>query len=593
MSSFSPRRRPLHRVIAWGTILVQLAGAVAAEDGTPPLVHRVDATEDRIEMTVNTSRILTLEKNIPKAQINNPDILDLKPVGAKQVQIHAKKPGITQVNLWDEEGKIHAIDIVIFGDVKELTSILKSQFPEATVRVVPTSNGIILTGFVDKAESVERIMEIAQDYFPKVINNITVGGTQQVMLHVKVMEVSRTKLRDLGFDFADLTSDGSFVVQGVSGLIQDVSGGTVTTSGQETFAFGIVDGNNAFFGVLAALQQNNIAKLLAEPTLVTVSGRPAYFQSGGEIPVLIPQGLGNVSVEFRPFGTQVDFVPIVLGDGQVRLEVRPRVSEIDRSLSVTLNGSSIPGFRTRQVDTGVVMRVGQTLAIAGLIQTRIEASKRGLPWVSDLPYLGVPFRRITETVNEIELLVMVRPELAEALDPEEVPPCGPGESTISPNDCELLLKGHLEVPNPRCLGGECANGGCTNGQCTEGGPRGTRVGAPHGTPPNSRGIPEGAIIEDVPAPRPSSSSRTAPAPTSRWTSASRATAPSSTNRTAAPPASNRRATSTTRKPTPPAAQEGAARYNPPVVNARPSEPTSNGQSGEPGLIGPTGYDVIN
>ena len=460
MSILAFCRRSLRTPIAWGAILVQLAGTVIAQDGSPPLVRKVDASEDRVEMTVNTSQILTMDMKIPRAQVNNPDILDLTPVGAKQIQIHAKKTGNTQVNLWDESGKIHAIDVAIFGDVKELSAIIKSQFPEASVRVVPTSNSIILTGSVDKPETVKRIIQVAEDYYPKVIDNITVCCTQQVMLHVKVMEVSRTKLRDLGFDFADVMSDGSFVTSGVSGLLQSFTPTSVVTSADETFSFGIVSGSNSFFGVLSALQRNNVAKLIAEPTLVTVSGRPAYFQSGGEIPVLIPQGLGNVSVEFRPFGTQVDFVPIVLGDGRVRLEVRPRISEIDRSLSVTLNGSGIPGFRTRQVDTGVELRVGQTLALAGLIQTRIEATKRGLPWLSDLPYLGVPFRRVDDVVNEIELLVMVRPEMAEALDPHEVPPCGPGESTMSPNDCQLLLQGKLEVPNPNCLGGDCMNGNC-------------------------------------------------------------------------------------------------------------------------------------
>jgi pilus assembly protein CpaC len=557
---------------------------IAAQDRNPPIVHKIHGTEDRIEMTANTSRILELNKKIPRAQVNNPDILDLKAIGPNQVQIHSLKPGITQVNLWDEANQIHAIDVVIYADVKELSNLLKSQFPKASVMVVPTSNSVILQGFVDQPETVEKIMEISQDYYPRVINNMIIGGGQQVMLHVKVMEVSRTKLRDLGFDFANIQNDGSFVVQGLSGLLQSATPTTIATSGQETFAFGIIEPNNSFFGVLSALQQNSIAKILAEPTLVTLSGRPAYFQSGGEIPVLIPQGLGNVSVEFRPFGTQVDFVPIVLGDGRVRLEVRPRVSEIDRSLSVVLDGSNIPGFRTREVDTGVEMRIGQTLALAGLIQTRIESSKRGLPWLSDLPYLGVPFRRVEETVNEIELLVLVRPELAEALDPSEVPQCGPGEHTMSPSDCELLLKGHIEVANPHCVGGDCMNGRCEVERIPGDAPAGQPA-----MPGGRAGAPQ---WEDVPAPVQDPSARRLP-PNTQGTTA---------NRTATrPPAKRQQLQNSAGRPvtviTP--ATDGrnvpasGQRYNPPATNLRQPAPVFSDDSGEPGLIGPTGYDVIN
>ncbi len=204
-------------------------------------------------------------------------------------------------------------------------------------------------------------------------------------------------------------------------------------------------------------------KVLAEPTLVTVSGRPAAFNSGGEFPIIVPQSLGTVSVEYRQFGTRVDFVPLVLGNGNLRLEVRPQISEIDPSRSVTINNVTVPGLRTRWVDTAVEMKSGQTLALAGLIQSRVEAENRGIPWLADLPYFGVPFRRVTEQMNEVELLIMVTPEFVEAADPQELPPCGPGDSTDSPSDCELFFRGYLEVP--RC----CDDGGCP--KCMLNGPQ--------------------------------------------------------------------------------------------------------------------------
>jgi len=130
------------------------------------------------------------------------------------------------------------------------------------------------------------------------------------------------------------------------------------------------------------------------------------------------------------------------------------VSELDNANGVTLGGNRIPALRTRWVDTAVEMRAGQTLALAGLIQTRIESQNRGLPWLSDLPWAGAAFRRVQEQQNEIELVIMVRPELVDALDPHEVPDCLPGQQTTSPRDAELYFRGYLEVPNC-CPDGSC------------------------------------------------------------------------------------------------------------------------------------------
>ena len=188
------------------------------------------------------------------------------------------------------------------------------------------------------------------------------------------------------------------------------------------------------------------------------SGRVATFQSGGEFPVVVPQGLGTVAIEYKEFGTRVDFVPYVVGNGVIKLQVRPQISEIDNARAVTISGTRVPGLRTRWVDTAVEMKAGQTFALAGLIQERVEAQTRGLPWISELPYFGVPFRKVREERNQIELLVMVTPQLVDALDPHEVPNCGPGETTTSPNDVDLYFRGYLEVP--RC----CPDGTCSSCQ---------------------------------------------------------------------------------------------------------------------------------
>jgi pilus assembly protein CpaC len=245
------------------------------------------------------------------------------------------------------------------------------------------------------------------------------------------------------------------VIQSVSGLLAGgANPAAAVATGADTVRFGIVDGNTAFYGFIDALRQNDLIKVLAEPQLTTVSGRPASFNSGGEFPILVPQSLGTVSIEYRQYGTRVDFVPIVLGNGNLRLEVRPQVSEIDATRSVVINSVTVPGLRTRWVDTAVEMKAGQTLALAGLLQERLETQNRGLPWLADIPWFGAPFRHVQESVNEVELLILVTPEFVEAIDPQELPPCGPGATTESPNDVELYWRGYMEVP--RC----CEEGNC-------------------------------------------------------------------------------------------------------------------------------------
>ncbi len=401
-------------------------------------------------MIVNSSRILEMDFKVPRMLVNNPDIVQATPLSPREIQVSALRPGVTNLNIWDENNRIHTVDILVVGDARELKALLESEFPEASLKVTPLSNSVVISGFVPSADMVSRIISIAEDYYPNVINNLTVGGAQTVLLQVKVLEVSRTKLRRLGFDWANFNGDDG-IVQNVTGLLTDYSlvpGGSSITSGLgETVAFGVIDGNNAFFGFLEALRQHNLLKVLAEPNLVTVSGRPARFNSGGEFPILIPQSFGTLSIEFREFGTRVDFVPIVLGNGYLRLEVRPEVSEIDPSRSVNLGNVNVPGLRTRWVDTAVEMRAGQTLALAGLIQSREDSLNRGIPLLADLPLVGAAFRKVDVQENEIELLILVTPEFVDAVDAHEWPHCGPGQFTHTPNDWQLYVNGNLEVPN--------------------------------------------------------------------------------------------------------------------------------------------------
>lgn len=539
--------------------------------GPQPVIHNVSTAAERLEMIVNSSRILTLDKRIPRAQVNNPNILELTPLSATQVQIHARAAGVTQVNLWDENDQVHSIDVMIYADARELAMMLESQFPKAALKVVPLANSVIIHGYVDDPNQVNRIIEIAQQYHPNVINNITVGGVQQVLLQVKVMEVSRTKLRRLGIDLSYLGSSAGHMATGLGGLLSltAINAGTIATTGGESLSFAVMDGSQQFHGFLDCLRQDNLAKLLAEPNLVTVSGRPAYFNVGGEFPIIVPQSLGTVSIEYRSFGTQIDFVPIVLGNGGIRLEVRPRVSEIDDARGVQVNGLTVPALRVSTVDTGVEMRAGQTLAIAGLIQNRTETQTRGVPGLSELPYLGALFRRVSEENNEIELLILVTPHLVDAMNPCEVPQCGPGMATTSPSDCDLFWRGHIEVPAP----GPC--GMCNPG--SSGGMLSNEFGGsamPHGA---GEMVEPGAIIIDQAPSGALPTPQATPDASAQVPSAEPAEAAAAEPATIELPSQRRqnRHDLTMAGPTTGVVPLPAVEKNPP-----------------PGFIGPVGYDVV-
>ena len=217
-----------------------VAGQNAPENS---LHYQVRNSSQRLEMVVNSSRILTLEVDVPRAQVNNPDVVKLTPLAANQIQVSALSPGVTQVNLFDDHENIYTVDLVVVGDARELDMILKATFPEATLRVRPLNSSVLIEGEIPRPELTSRVIAIAEDYYPKVISNMTVRGVQTVLLHVKVMEVSRTKLRKLGVDWNYIWDQG-FFVQSASGLV-DIAGSTTgfASGGGDTVRFGVTEGS--------------------------------------------------------------------------------------------------------------------------------------------------------------------------------------------------------------------------------------------------------------------------------------------------------------------------------------------------------------
>jgi pilus assembly protein CpaC len=285
----------------------------------------------------------------------------------------------------------------------------------------------------------------------QIINMLKIPGSQQVLLKVCVAEVNRSAFRQLGFSFnwgngsMDLISSpatGTTFPFGLPAAAGALTAGTTSLSNS-----GAVFPTPFFAYTLAAMRSNSLARILAEPNLTTMSGSPASFLSGGEIPIPTPQagaaGAAVVTISFKPFGTRVEFTPTVLDKETIRLTVTPEVSAPNFTLGVGVGGFTVPAFLSRRASATVEMREGQTMAIAGLLQLTQTNTRTGPPLLSDVPYVGALFRDTQTNRAETELMISVTPYLVEPLNPNQTPR-RPGDEINEPNDLEAYLLGRLE-----------------------------------------------------------------------------------------------------------------------------------------------------
>jgi pilus assembly protein CpaC len=293
----------------------------------------------------------------------------------------------------------------------------------------------------------------------QVINLIRVPTSQQVLLKVRVAEMNRTALRQVGADFlASIPQFNSVFGSQIAGngLASALGPGASKAAqlglGSEASFFGTFS-NGQFQTVLTALRKNNIIKVLAEPNLVALNGYQAAFLAGGEFPVPTFSGVGagniggggSSSTQFKQFGVKLSFLPIILDNDTVRLSVNPEVSSVDFSVATTLvpGGSPVPGLNTRSAYTTVELKQGETLAIAGLLQLTLDGSTQRIPGLGDLPYIGAFFSNTSSQRVEKELVVTVTPYIVEPMAPGQVP-AGPGDEVNEPNDLEFFFLNRIE-----------------------------------------------------------------------------------------------------------------------------------------------------
>jgi pilus assembly protein CpaC len=462
----------IRSIASWAALLVAGAVPLAAQTSAPgnpdqaeeirdsePVFH-VIAPENKISVVHLQSRILEFSKRIKEVDGFNPEILNVTPVSPTQIRLRAETTGVTSMTIKDETDQIFTVEVLVEGDVRELNAYLRRLFPGSAIDVVSLRDSVVLRGWVTDPQSIPQIMAIARQMYPTVHNQMQVGGVNVVQLHVKILEVQRSKVKELGFNF--VASGQKYALGSTVGGLVPLTGMTVPFGGppvpsvgaalNSPLQFAITGNSDRFQGFVDALTNEALAKVLAEPTLVTTSGRPASLLSGGEFPILVPAGVGTVSVQFREFGVRMEAIPTVLGNGRLRLDVAPEFSERDFSSSVTVGGLVVPGINTRRINTQVEMNFGETIMIGGLISRKRLTTSTKIPIIGELPVIGAAFSRKTHEMGETELLIMVTPEMAGAMRPDQVPHEAPGWLQDEPTSKELFLDGMLEVPS---YGSDC------------------------------------------------------------------------------------------------------------------------------------------
>lgn len=413
----------------------------------------------QIELIEKFSKVFETKNRIARVSGFDPVILNVNalPPSTNRISVSGLMQGVTSLIITDETGANFTVEVFVKGDARTLQTIIDRKFPNCSIEAFKVQDAVALRGWVTNPEHITQITEIAEQFYPKVLNQMKVGGVQQVLLKVKVMEAQRSLIRELGMNFTYLTRNG--YVNSAPGALNTLTNVTYTplsftsTSRDLTGSFGIVGNNSVFNAYITALHDESLLKILAEPEVVATNGRPATLLSGGEFPIVVPQSLGTVSIQWREFGVRMEAVPIVLGGGALRLELQPEVSERDFTNAVTIGGTTVPGLTVRRVNTQVEMKFGQTLMLAGLISNRQSATTHKIPVLGELPYIGAAFSRKRFEDSETEVVITVTPELVAPLEDGQVPVGGPGQFTDSPVDRELMGYGLIEVPK---YGERCA-----------------------------------------------------------------------------------------------------------------------------------------
>jgi pilus assembly protein CpaC len=411
-----------------------------------------------IILVVNKLAKLKSSREIKRAHVVNPAIAELIYSDTQSPQwvfISGKAVGTTQLTLWDEDNNIvGTYEIIVNPDTAGLKKSLYEIFPKENISVRSSGEHITLAGTVSSAEKLSKILVLAQAYAPeKVINLLQVGGIQQVMLEVRIAEMSKSAGNRLGVNFA-WAGANAFGVNILNGLINPDGWPADTATeiaSSVNAALGFSYGDPVIIAI-DALQEDGLLKILARPTLIAQSGQNASFLAGGEFPYPVAQDTGEFSIEWKPFGIGLNFTPTVLGDDTISLVVSPEVSDLDFTRTVSFAGYVVPAIDTRRMSTVVELKDNQSFAIAGLLKNYVRESVKKFPLLGDIPILGAIFRSTRYQKDETELVVIVTPHLVKPVDGDTMPL--PTDAFEEPTPFEMMMLGMFEkYHDPKLQGG--------------------------------------------------------------------------------------------------------------------------------------------
>lgn len=413
---------------------------------TPQTAEYAGPTEIAPELllTAGKTAVIRLPADALRISIGNPEIADVMLINPREVYVLGKKGGATNIFIWSRGGRTTIMDVTVGVDTAALKAKLTEFMPSETgISVNSMADSIVLGGRAADAVKVQRLVALAELYSGKrIVNLMRVEGAQQVMLEVKVAEVSKTLLDKLGVKFDLTRSIGNTSISLLTDFLSKGAGGITASraSGSTTIS-------------LDAEVEKGLVKILAEPTIMAVSGQEGAFLAGGKIYIPVPQsgafGGSTITLEEKEFGVGLRFTPTVLEDGLINLRVTPEVSELSQlgTTLTTVGGqtSLLPSITTRRASTTVQLRDGETFAIGGLVRNNVTEVIKAFPVLGELPIIGALFRSTEFQTDRSELLFIVTPRLVRPMGPNYALPT---DSFVEPTRREILLDGRMEGSGP-------------------------------------------------------------------------------------------------------------------------------------------------
>jgi pilus assembly protein CpaC len=437
-----------------GFLACLLAGGSPAK--AAELLERLKAQELRqiIRLRVGHSKVLRTPFAITRISVADPEVADIVLTSDREIYINGLTPGVTNISLWGKS-RFTTATVTVEGDVTLLKEKLALVLPKEKIGVEAAGDSIVLSGEVSGPVAQQTALSLAVPFAggkkEKVVNLLHVGGVQQIMVEVRLAEISRQVGDRIGFNFSLLDRSGNEFGVSILNSLTSVTG-FVRTFGNTSFntilsnsiqgMAGWKSGTVLWTLFFDLLKSQNLGRVLAEPNLVTTSGHEASFLAGGEFPVPVPQQFQTITIEWKKFGVGLIFTPTVLDDGKISMKVNPEVSELDPTTGVTIQGTFVPGLIVRRTTTNVEVKDGQTFAIAGLLNDTHRNIVNKFPVLGDLPIIGPLFRSTSFQKKETELVVLVTPHLVKPVTATAAKL--PTDKWIEPNDFEIYLLGKLQ-----------------------------------------------------------------------------------------------------------------------------------------------------